>query len=439
MAREVITMPQLGESVTEGTVTKWLKNIGDEITEDELLFEVSTDKVDSEVPSPAAGTLVEILVGEGDTVDVGTRLCVIDDAASAPAPTRTESQLVFDEPAAASAPPKPAPTPAPPTDAVPTGADKPKLLSPIVRRLISENGLDAAQINGTGAGGRITRNDVMAHIESDDRATATAPPTPEPTPKPAPIVARAPTTAPTTAPSSNRDETIPFSNIRRRTAEHMLMSKATSAHVMMSVEVDYENVERVRRAHRQTWKQSEGFSLTYLPFIARAVCDAIANFPNVNASVEGNSLVVHHYVNLAIAVDLGHTGLVVPVIRDAETKRMRHLAHEVRDLAERARAKRLTPDELAGGTFTITNPGPYGTFVGTPVINQPQVAIMSTEGIKKRPTVIDVDGTDAIAIHHIGNLAFVFDHRAFDGAYSAEFLNRVREIIETRDWEAELA
>jgi 2-oxoglutarate dehydrogenase E2 component (dihydrolipoamide succinyltransferase) len=236
------------------------------------------------------------------------------------------------------------------------------------------------------------------------------------------------------------DETIPFDNIRRRTAEHVVRSKQTSAHVYTSVEVDYERVERVRRANQTAWKQEEGFSLTYLPFIARAFCDAVRDFPHVNASVDGDSLVVHHDVHLGIAVDLEYKGLIAPVIRDADGKRLRLIAREIRDLATRARTKQLGPDEIIGGTFTITNMGPFGTLMTLPIINQPQIAILATDGIAKRPVVVEgPDGDDAVAIHPVGVLALAWDHRAFDGAYAASFLHAVREILETRDWDAELA
>jgi 2-oxoglutarate dehydrogenase E2 component (dihydrolipoamide succinyltransferase) len=238
---------------------------------------------------------------------------------------------------------------------------------------------------------------------------------------------------------ATRDETVPFDNIRRRTAEHMVQSLATSAHVYTSVEVDYERVERVRAAHRAEWKATEGFSLTYLPFIARAFCDTVHEFPKVNASVGNDALVVHHDVNLSIAVDLDFEGLVAPVIRNADGKRLRQIARDVNDLAARARTKKLVPDDVLGGTFTITNPGPFGTYATLPIINQPQVAILSTDGIKKRPVVVSgPDGDDTIAIHHTGLLVLTWDHRAFDGAYAAAFLQRMRETLEQHNWEDEL-
>jgi pyruvate dehydrogenase E2 component (dihydrolipoamide acetyltransferase) len=238
--------------------------------------------------------------------------------------------------------------------------------------------------------------------------------------------------------ASAGDEVVPFSNIRRRTAEHMVRSKATSAHVYMSIEVDFERIERVRSANQAAWKEREGFTLTYLPFIARAFSDTVDDFPQVNASVVNESLVIHHDVHLAIAVDLDHQGLVAPVIRNADGKRLRPLANEIRDLASRARNKQLLPDEVLGGTFTITNPGPYGTHFTLPIINQPQVAILSTDGISKQPRVIEADGEDVIAVRHVGVLALTWDHRAFDGAYAAAFLGALKERLEHHDWASEL-
>jgi 2-oxoglutarate dehydrogenase E2 component (dihydrolipoamide succinyltransferase) len=296
----------------------------------------------------------------------------------------------------------------------------------VVRRLIAERGLDPAQITGTGEGGRITRRDVMnASMRGGAPAAPAAPRPSGPVAEPRPM---------------RGDESIPFDNIRRRTAEHMVRSKATSAHVYTSVEVDYEHVERARMAHQDEWRGDEGFSLTYLPFIVRAFCDAVRDFPNVNASIDGETLVVHHDVNLGIAVDLDFRGLVAPVIRDADGKRLRLIAREVRDLAARARSKQLGPDEIIGGTFTLTNMGPFGTYMTLPIINQPQVAILATDGIRKKPVVVEgPDGDDAIAIHPVGLLSLTWDHRAFDGAYAASFLRALCEILETRDWSAELA
>ena len=446
-----ITMPQLGETVTEGTITKWFKQVGDSIAEDEPLFEVSTDKVDSEVPSPTSGTLLEIKVPEGETVDVGVVLAVIGDAgeagdsgeapeapASAPAPAEPAPAP---EPTATEAAAPPPPPPPPPPAAAAAAAAAPaapaagkagRLLSPVVRRLIAERGIDPATLKGTGVGGRITRNDVLAAgAATTPASTAPAPSAPSPArsrPGPEPLVR-----------SAGRDTVIPHSNIRRRSAEHLRRSLDTSAHVYASIEVDYEAVDRVRRANKDAWKAEEGFSLTYLPFVSRAVVDALHEYPEVNATFTDDALVVHNYLNLGIAVDLDFKGLMVPVVRDADTKRMRAIAREISDLASRARSKKLTPDDISDGTFTITNPGPFGTLLTMPIINQPQVAILSSDGVKRRPTVIELpDGTEGISIHSIGNLALSWDHRAFDGAYAASFLHKVKELLETRDWAAEL-
>jgi 2-oxoglutarate dehydrogenase E2 component (dihydrolipoamide succinyltransferase) len=297
-------------------------------------------------------------------------------------------------------------------------ADDPgdRVTSPLVRRIITERGIDPASIAGSGPDGRITRRDV----ESAPRA-----PAPPAAPVPHPV---------------GGDERIPFDNIRRRTAEHMVRSKATSAHVATSIEVDFESVERVRRAYGARFRAEEGFGLTYLPFIVRAFCDAVHTYPAVNASVDGDALVVHHDVNLGIAVDLSFSVLVAPVVRAADTKRLRTIAREIDDLARRARAKQLGPDEIMGGTFTVTNMGPFGTTFTVAIINQPQVAILATDAVRKRPVVVvGPDGDDAIAIHAVGNLTLTWDHRAFDGAYAASFLHTVATVLETRDWEGELA
>ena len=452
-----ITMPQLGETVTEGTITKWFKQVGDTVAEDEPLFEVSTDKVDSEVPSPMSGTVLEIRVPEGDTVDVGVVLAVIDEAgaagaaadvpadvpaskpAPAPAPAPAAAPAADPVPEAAAPPPPSsvAPSPAaPPPAAAPSAAPAPaapsgkgsRLLSPVVRRLIAERGLDPATITGTGIGGRITRNDVLAAGSVPGGSAA---------PRPAPAAAR-PGPEPL-ARSAGRDTVIPHSNIRRRSAEHLRRSVDTSAHVYASIEVDYEAVDRVRRAEKDGWKAQEGFGLTYLPFVSRAVVDALQEYPEANATFTEEALIVHNYLNLGIAVDLDFKGLMVPVVRDADSKRMRAIAREISDLAGRARSKKLTPDDISDGTFTITNPGPFGTLLTLPIINQPQVAILSTDGVKRRPVVVELpDGTEGIAIHSVGNLALTWDHRAFDGAYAASFLHKIKELLETRDWAAEL-
>ena len=508
-----VTMPQLGETVTEGTIIRWFKQVGDPVGVDEILFEISTDKVDSEVPSPAAGVVTEILAGEGDVVEVGQVLARVGSPGEAPAP---ESAPVSEsapapeppapEPAMASAPvsapepppappPVPAPEPPPPEPAPEPAASEAaaagvmaKVLSPVVRRLIAENDLDSDAIVGTGLGGRVTRADVEAVIRARASAApapaaaspaAAAPEAPAPVPEaPAPVPeAPAPAAAPASAgpdltptsppgpeasptpaapseppppvpparvparPPAVRpgDRVVPLNNIRRRTAEHMVMSKQTSPHVLTAIEIDYEGVEQVRRSLKATWKADEGFSLTYLPFICRAVVDALREYPHLNATFGAGELIVHGSVNLAVAVDIDFDGLLAPVIKNADGKRLRQIARDVVDLAARARTKQLGLDDLTGGTFTLTNAGQYGTMMQFPIINQPQVAILSTDGVSRKPVVVtDGYGNESIAIHSVGVLAMAWDHRAFDGAYAAAFLHRVKEIIETRDWEAEV-
>jgi pyruvate dehydrogenase E2 component (dihydrolipoamide acetyltransferase) len=482
-----VTMPQLGETVTEGTITRWHKQIGELVAQDEVLFEVSTDKVDSEVPSPFSGKLAQILVQEGETVDVGTRLAVIageGERAQAPPAQETPPSPAASEPppaqdrdaaggqeappvpaartlppaappagARAEAPPSPAASEPPPSQREPTGNGRrgPLVLSPVVRRLLSEHGLDPAEIPGTGRGGRITRDDVLAFIDARSAAPAPAAAAPSPgplaqpapgpapaTPAPQPAVTR-PAAPAEPVVAGERDEVIPFSNIRRRTAEHMVRSKATSAHTLVACEADFEAVERVRAAHRERFRAEEGFPLTYLPFVALATVEALRAFPRLNASVGDDALIVHRDLNLAIAVDLDHEGLVAPVIHEADGKRLRALARAIADLAGRARSRRLTPDDIAGGTFTITNAGTFGTFLTVPIINQPQVGILATDGVRRRPVVVELPrGGEAIAIHSVGMLALSFDHRAVDGAYGSAFLAKLREVIEGRDWANEL-
>lgn len=438
-----VTMPQLGETVTEGTITQWFKNVGDAVAMDEILFEVSTDKVDSEVPSPVAGVVTEILAAEGDVVEVGQVLCRVGDVDAAPAAA----------PEAAPAPepaPVPEPVPAPEAAPAPDPADAPApaatdglILSPVVRRLIADNGLDASQITGTGLGGRITRNDVEQVIQARAAGSTPEPAAPVPAAPTAPAAAAPAAPAPVAeAPTpavGARDQVVPLNNIRKRTAEHMVMSKSTSPHVLTAMEVDYERVEQVRKTHKGAWKVEEGFSLTYLPFIARAVADALRDFPHLNASFGGDHLIVHDEVNMAIAVDIDFEGLLAPVVKNVDGKRLRQIARDITDVAGRTRTKQLTPDDLSGGTFTLTNAGQYGTMMQFPIINQPQVAILSTDGVKRKPVVVtDEFGNESIAIHSVGVLALAWDHRAFDGAYAAAFLNRIQEILETRNWDAEI-
>ena len=466
-----ITLPQLGETVTEGTITRWFKKVGDTVSADEPLFEVSTDKVDTEVPSPISGTLTEIRVAEGDTVPVGTVIAVVGAAGAAPAPTSAPAPVaaapapvaVAPTPVVAPAPAPapvpvvvaPAPAPAPAVAAPAPVATSNKLLSPVVRRLVAEHGIDLNALVGSGPGGRITREDVLDHIDRTGlKATpvAAAPAPVVAAPAPAPVAA-APATALANAPvaaapapvarpavvSSDREQVIALSKIRKLTGSHMIMSKSTSPHAFSVVEVDYANVDRARSAIKDSWKAGEGFSLTYLPFISRAVVDALREFPHLNASIDGDNLVVHGYVDLGIAVDLDYTGLLVPVVRNADGKRIRAIAREINDLASRARNRKLLPDEIQGGTFTISNNGSAGSVLTMPIINQPQVAILSTDAIVRKPVVVTAaDGSESIAIHPVGNLSMSWDHRAFDGAYSGRFLARVKQILESQDWSAEL-
>ena len=510
-----VTLPQLGETVTEGTITQWFKAVGDTVAEDEPLFEVSTDKVDTEVPSPVSGTLTEIRVQEGDTVDVGTVIAVVgdadgapssepaDDAASAPEPAADAEPPADAEPATESAPaepdPAPAPSaePAPSSDPAPSAAPAPtaesapsaesalppssgdnRLLSPVVRRLVNEHGLDPDTITGTGPGGRITRDDVLDHIDAAGSTTQaavpqggpeasaqqpTAPVAGSPVPDPgssspaapssgagaapaapapaaaAPAAPQRPAASAPTVGAGERDSAVRLSKIRQLTGAHMVMSKAVSPHAFSVVEVDFANVDVVRGAKKGEWKAQHDFSLTYLPFIARAIIDGLAEFPHLNASVSDTELIVHDYIDLGIAVDLDYEGLLAPVVRDADTKRLAAIAGEIHDLADRARNRKLTPDEISGGTFTISNNGSAGSVLTMPIINQPQVAIVSTDAIVRKPVVTTgSDGGEAIAIHPVGNLAMSWDHRAFDGAYAAGFLKKVKEILETKDWATEL-
>ena len=474
-----ISLPQLGETVTEGTITRWFKKVGDTVAADEALFEVSTDKVDTEVPSPVAGVLLEIRANEGDTVPVGAVIAVVGAADAAPAPEPTPAPTPepapapepAPEPAPVTPPPPPAPVaPPPPPPPAPVAPVTPepapalaaesltgdsRLLSPVVRRLVADHGINPDDITGTGPGSRITRDDVLDHIDRLAAAPVTppapppapvapaavTPPTPPAPPVPPASVAPAvtpPAPTPSVA-SGERDTSVPLTKIRSLTGTHMVMSKSVSPHAFSVVEVDYANVDATRAAVKHEWKAAEGFSLTYLPFITRAVVDALAEFPHLNASVGEHELVVHNYIDVGVAVDLDFQGLLVPVVRSAETKRLRAIAREINDLATRARSRRLSPDEISGGTFTISNNGSAGSVLTMPIINQPQVAILSTDAIVRKPVVANLpDGGEAIVIHPMGHLAMSWDHRAFDGAYAAGFLTRVKHVLETRDWGQEL-
>ena len=468
-----VRMPQLGETVTEGTILRWAKQVGDTIATDEVLVEISTDKVDTEVPSPVSGTILEILVPEGETVEVGTPLVVIGEADEAAPSAAAAPESAPERPPAATAPtetppvaaamPEPAAAPAAPPTPVGRTDSAGRLLSPVVRKLIREHGLDPDEIPGTGEGGRVTRRDVEAFIAARQAAPAPAeapapapaaaeapaempaPPSPPPAAAPVPPVTQpvAPERAAPPAPvAASGDEEVELDRLRVRIGENMIRAKQTAAHVWTSVEVDYERVERVRRAHREAFKAEEGFSLTYLPFIARATIDALKAYPVVNSSffLEERRAVFHRAVNLGIAIDLDQKGLVVATVKNADGLRLVGLARQIRALAEKARAGKLEPDDVSGSTFSITNPGPYGSFVSAPIINVPNVAILSTDTITKRPAVVTTpEGQDTIAIRHIGYLGLSWDHRAFDGSTAVLFLRRIKDNLETWDWEQELA
>ncbi len=412
-----VLLPQLGETVTEGTITRWFFGIGETVPADAPLYEVSTEKVDSEVPSPLGGVLVEIIASEGATIPVGALLCRIDpDDPSSTSPLPTPSAVAGAGGTGLSTSEQGSGVPAGsdavvasaaaagPAGATGTGVEHRgragvRLLSPVVRRLLAENGLDPARVRGTGLGGRLTRGDVETFLRD------------------------------------NPERAEPFNGIRKATARHMVGSKATSPHVLTAMEVDFDAVDRLRYAEKDAWRDAEGSSLTYLPFIVAALAEALAAFPRLNASVGDDELIVHGDVNLAVAVDLGFEGLVAPVVRKVGDLSIRDLARSIHEVAGRARDRRLVPDDLSGGTFTVTNPGQYGTLFQFPIINQPQVAILSTDGIARKPAVVvDADGVETIGVRPLGILALAWDHRAFDGAYAAAFLQELKRILETTDW-----
>jgi 2-oxoglutarate dehydrogenase E2 component (dihydrolipoamide succinyltransferase) len=414
-------MPQLGETVTEGTVAAWHKKVGDLVQTDEMLLDVETDKVATEITAPIAGVVSDILVGAGETVEVGTVLAVIEDGEAAddtqPAEAAASSAQQCDEaPAAAKAGNAMA---ASNSDAASgkvsprSGNDTGPPLSPAVRRLLSDHGIAPDAISGTGKDGRLTKSDVLEWIASSGQE------------------------AQSTRPESDRTDMVKkFSRIRKITAERMVQSKASSPHVLQAVEVDFTAVARVRDRVKSEWKEQYGYSLTFLPFISAGVCQTLRAFPDLNSSVQDDGLLVHRAVNLAIAVDLGSEGLVAPVIPAAGDLSVQELAHAIRRISASARSGKLQSDQLSGGTYTISNSGTFGTMITAPIINQPQVAILSVDGIRKRPVVVESAGGDAIAIRQVGVLAHSFDHRAVDGAYSAAFLSALRQRLETHDWSA---
>jgi 2-oxoglutarate dehydrogenase E2 component (dihydrolipoamide succinyltransferase) len=467
-----VVMPQMGVSVSEGTITKWLKQEGEPIEADESLLEISTDKVDTEVPSPGSGVVQQILVQEGETVEVGTKLAVIaPEGTEAPAPEEAppEPEPAAEEPVAEAetpAPPEPAPpAPAPPEPA-PVAADgngggEKTFVSPVVARIASEHGVDVGQVSGSGRGGRVTKKDILAFVESggaqqpQEQAAPAAPATPEappptpapapapapaqPEPAPAPAAPQAPVPVAAAQPETEPGESYePMTAMRRGIAEHMRRSLDTSAHVTSAIEVDMSRVVSIRKKLKAEYQKSYGVNPTYLSFVARATVETLRDYPWINGELRGDQIVTRNYVNLGFAVELADgKGLIVPVVRHTEGLNLLGMARSISDIAQRARDKKLLPDDVQGGTFTITNPGGYGTFHGTPVISQPQAAILGTYAVVKRPWVIQDDrGEDVIAIRPIMNLTLTYDHRLVDGALAGRFLRDLREKLESWDEDA---
>jgi 2-oxoglutarate dehydrogenase E2 component (dihydrolipoamide succinyltransferase) len=458
MATEVI-MPQMGESIAEGTITKWLKKVGDAIKRDEPIFEISTDKVDAEIPSPVAGTLIEIKVQEGATVAINTVVGVIGEAgekgATAPAvaaaPKAPEPAPVAAPAAApppslapvrAPEPPVRAPRPAAPVEA--TGGHVESFeerirrrSSPLVRKIAQEHAIEVGEVEGTGIHNRVTKNDILSYLENRKAAGAPAAAAAAALEAPTPMIGRAePALAPRPMISvTDRDEVVAMTKIRKITAENMILSKRTSAHVTTVFHVDYTNIAKIRGKHKDAFLEKNGVKLTYLPFIFRAAIQALRQFPQVNASIDGENIVYHKDIHLGMAVALDR-GLIVPVIKNADEKSILGLARATQDLAERARSKRLKPEEIQGGTFTVTNPGVFGSLFGTPIIPQPQVAILGVGTIEKRPVVVtDEQGQDALGIRTAGYLALSFDHRLIDGADADKFMASLKTTLESGEFD----
>jgi len=439
MATEVV-MPQMGESIAEGTITKWLVKVGEKVERDQPLFEISTDKVDAEIPSPAAGTLLEIRHEAGATVAVQEVVALIGESGEQPAAAAPEEKAAPVAEAVAPAPQAAKPEPA----AAPAVASKPQtvaapavpaagsleervrtLSSPLVRNIAKEHQVDLAQVPGTGIHGRVTKQDILAFVEQR---------------KAAPAAAAAPAGKMATGfhvPAYGPNENVviePMSKIRQITAAHMRYSKDTSAHVTTVFHMDFTKVDRARARAKRGFQEANGTKLTYMPFIFKAVCDALKANPKLNASIDGTNVVFKKDINLGMAVALDR-GLIVPVIKNADTMNLIGLARTANDLAERARSKKLRPDEAQGGTFTITNPGVFGSLFGTPIINQPQVAILGIGAIEKRPIVMtDEDGCDTIAIRVMSYFGITYDHRLVDGADADHFMNDVKKTLESDSW-----
>jgi 2-oxoglutarate dehydrogenase E2 component (dihydrolipoamide succinyltransferase) len=461
-----VVMPQMGVSVSEGTITKWLKQPGEAVEADEPLLEISTDKVDTEVPSPGTGVLAEILVAEGETVDVGTKLATIapegaevqaapaEEAPPEPATQQAAAEASAASPAETVAPTGAAPAAAP--EAAPAQAPAPAeisgngrtFVSPVVARIASEHGVDPSQVPGTGAGGRVTKKDILGFIESgpeaqpqaapqqpvQEAAPAQAAPQAQPQAAPAaPTAAAKPAPAAPAAEPQPGESSEPVTAMRRGIAEHMRRSLDTSAHVTSAIEVDMSKVVAIREKLKKEYQSAYGVNPTYLAFVARATVETLKDYPWINGELRGDQIVTRSFVNLGFAVELADgKGLIVPVLKNTETLNLLGIAKGVAELAQRARDKRLLPDDVQGGTFTITNPGGYGTFHGTPVISQPQSGILGTYSVVKRPWVIqDELGQDVIAIRPIMNLTLTYDHRLVDGAYAGRFLRDLRNRLES--------
>ena len=453
MAKIDVIMPQMGESIAEGTLSRWMKKVGDEVKRDEPIFEISTDKVDAEIPSPSAGTLAEILVQEGQTVAVQTVVARIESdkaaAASAPAAAPTPSAPAAPPAPAAPAPAKPAaqasaaappppsaPTPAPsapsssapaPSGGIETAEERLRRRStPLVRKMAAEHNLDITAIPGTGHAGRVTKSDVLAHLESPQPAAPPAAAAPAGRPAAAPGVTVIP--GPVVEPWAG-DKVEPWSRIRKLTADHMVMSRRVSAHVSSYFDVDYTHITKLRAKKKQEYA-GRGVNLTFLAFIAKAVADNLRKHPVINAAVSNDATIYRNEINIGIAVAL-EWGLIVPVIKRADELSLLGIARAINDLGERARTKKLNPDEVQRGTFTITNPGVFGGVIGFPIINQPQVAILGVGGISKQPAVITLpDGTDVIAVRTKGIISMTYDHRVVDGADGDRFLADVKKTLE---------
>jgi 2-oxoglutarate dehydrogenase E2 component (dihydrolipoamide succinyltransferase) len=424
-------MPQMGESIAEATISKWRKKPGDTVAKDEVILEISTDKVDSEIPSPAAGVIAELLFNEGDVVPVKTKIASIDTAGSAVAASPTSGNAAVKE--------APAPTAAPVVEAAPqrvepvvvAAAESAKFYSPLVKSLAEKHGIPLSELDvltGSGQGGRLTKEDLLKYVDARGAHPAAAPAAPAPAPV-APAAKAAPAAAPSGDWGADGTRVVMMDTMRQAIADHMVRSKHTSPHVYSIQEIDVTNIANWRAKHKSAFEKAEGFSLSFTPFFLEATVKALEAFPYVNCSLEGKKIVLKKHVNLGCAVALGNTGLIVPVIKKAEEKNFVGIARSLNDLAQRARTKKLVPDDVAGGTFTVTNPGVFGTIIGTPIINQPQVAILCLGAIKKRPVVID----DMIAIRQMCYLTLSYDHRIVDGSLGGQFLAFIRDYLENWD------